>query len=225
MSNLFSYRYARLKFSYDKEQVRKEIAQHTSSDIPAIKQFLDLRPFDLVNADLYNKITVLTEKGIVKGELPSWKGYSFTHVPGDVMSAYGGNLTRIKFESWEWKPESNCPYIQEIVKKLGFEQIQNVRSMTLEPPGFGPVHNDLPPASNYYSNHVSVTLNISDGGQPLTALINGDLKTFNDNCFMFRDDCWHGVGLVTSKRIQLRINGTVNENTFKKFIDGESIVL
>lgn len=225
MSNLFSYRYARLNFSYDKEKVKKEILQHQATDIPAIKQFLDMRPFDLVDPTLYNKITVLTEKGIVKGDIPSWKGYSFTHVPGDMMSEYGGNLTRIKFDTWQWKKDANCPYIKEIVEALGFEQVQNVRSMSLEPPGFGPVHNDVPPASNYYKDHVSVTLNISNGGKNLVAKIGNDLKEFDDDCFIFRDDCWHGVGLVEYSRIQLRINGRVNLSKFESYIDKESIIL
>jgi hypothetical protein len=224
MSNLFSYRYARLNFSYDKERVKQEILQHFLTDIPAIKQYLDLRPFDLVPKELYEKITVLTEQGIVKGELPSWKGYSFTHVPGDRMSSYGGNLTRIKFDIWAWKDDANCPYIKEIVESLGFDQIQNIRSMILQPPGFGPVHNDVPPNSDYYNDHVSVTLNISNGGKPLVALIDSSLKEFNDDCFIFRDDCWHGVGLVEFPRIQLRINGKINADRLATLVDLETVI-
>jgi hypothetical protein len=224
MSNLFSYRYARLNFSYDKEKVKQEILQHTPTDIPAIKQYLDLRPFDLVPKSLYEKITVVTDQGIVKGEIPSWQGYSFTHVPGDRMSAYGGNLTRIKFDNWEWKADANCPYIQELVNSLGFEQIQNVRSMMLDPPGFGPVHNDVPPNSDYYNNHVSITLNISNGGKPLVALIDNTLREFDDDCFIFRDDCWHGVGLVDMPRIQLRINGKMNADRLASLIDTKTII-
>lgn len=209
--SIFNTRYLRLNFSYDKARVAKEILQHQFTDIPAIKQFLNLRPFDLVKKELYDNVTVLTEYGIVPGSVPSWKGYSFTHVPGDTMSSYGGNLSRIKHENWAWKDSANCPYIKELVSQLGFTSVQNVRAMLLDPPGFGPVHNDVPTDSNYYDNHVSITLNIADGGQPLVAMIDNNLVEFNDECFIFRDDCWHGVGLVSSQRIQLRINGIVDE--------------
>lgn len=209
--SIFNTRYLRLNFSYDKARVAKEILQHEFTDIPAIKKFLNLRPFDLVENELYNNVTVLTEYGIVPGSIPSWKGYSFTHVPGDMMSSYGGNLSRLKHENWEWKDNANCPYIKEIVSQLGFISVQNVRAMLLDPPGFGPVHNDVPPDSNYYGTHVSITLNIADGGQPLVAMIDNNLVEINDDCFMFRDDCWHGVGCVSSQRVQLRINGIVEE--------------
>lgn len=210
--SIFNTQYARLNFSYDKAKITEEILQHKFTDIPAIKQFLSLRPFDLVERSLYDKVTVLTEQGIILGSIPSWKGYSFTHVPGDMISRYGGNLSRIKHEIWTWKDNANCPYIKEIVSQLGFISIQNVRAMVLDAPGFGPVHNDVPPNSNYYDNHVSITLNIANGGQSLVAMINDRLVEINDDCFVFRDDCWHGVGVVESQRIQLRINGIVDEN-------------
>jgi hypothetical protein len=216
--SIFNIRYSRLNFSYDKKKLSDEINHYEFTDIPPIKQFLNTRPFNLVDNSLYEKVTLITETGITQGELPSWKGYSFTHVPGDLLSSYGSNLSRMRFENWEWKEDSECPYIRQIISDLGFIKVQNVRAMSLEPPGFGPVHNDVPPHSKYYDNHVSVTLNISDGGMPLTALIDDKLLEINDDCFMFRDDCWHGVGLVTSKRLQLRINGIVDERHFNEIL-------
>jgi hypothetical protein len=213
--SIFNGQYISLNFFYDKARVAEEILQHKFTDIPAIKQFLSLRPFDLVEQSLYDKVTVLTEYGIIRGSVPSWKGYSFTHVLGDMMSNYGSNLSRIKYENWTWKDDANCPYIKEIVSQLGFTSVQNVRAMLLDPPGFGPVHNDLPLDSNYYDNHVSITLNIADGGKPLVAMIDSNLIEINDDCFIFRDNCWHGVGLVSSQRIQLRINGVIDEARLK----------
>jgi hypothetical protein len=216
--SIFNTQYAKLNFSYDKEKVIEEILQHRFIEIPAIKKFLGLRPFDIVEKSLYDKVTVLTEHGIILGSIPSWKGYSFTHVPGDMMSSYGGNLSRIKHENWEWKDDTNSPYIKQLVSDLGFISTQNVRAMVLDPPGFGPVHNDVPPESNYYKNHISVTLNIKNGGQPLTAMINNSLVEIDDDCFIFRDDCWHGVNSVASQRIQLRINGIVDENRINEIL-------
>ena len=101
--SIFNGQYISLNFFYDKARVAEEILQHKFTDIPAIKQFLSLRPFDLVEQSLYDKVTVLTEYGIIQGSVPSWKGYSFTHVLGDMMSNYGSNLSRIKYENWTWK--------------------------------------------------------------------------------------------------------------------------
>lgn len=216
--SIFNIRYSKLNFSYDKKKLADEIQKHEFTDIPAIRQFLNLRPFDLVEKSLYDKVTLITERGIIPGELPSWKGYSFTHVPGDMLSSYGSNLSRMRYEDWVWKDDADCPYIKELISKLGFVKVQNVRAMTLEPPGFGPVHNDVPPHSKYYDNHVSITFNISDGGMPLVALIDDKLIEINDDCFIFRDDCWHGVGLVSSKRVQLRINGIIDEKKLNEIL-------
>lgn len=221
MLNIFNIRYANLNFSYDKEKVKEEIFQHTFFDIPAAQQYLDLRPFDLVDPSLYRKVSVLTPQGILEGEIPSWKGYSFTEIPNDMMSQFGSNLSRIKSDDWVWKKNANAPYIQSLVKELGFLKVQNVRAMIIDPPGFGPVHTDLPPNSNYFNNHVSVTLSISDGGQLLTAMLDGELKELGSDCFLFRDDCWHGVKQVTSQRVQLRINGIVNPEKFSTLIKDE----
>jgi len=65
--SIFNTRYARLNFSYDKEKVAEEILQHKFTDIPAIKQFLSLRPFDLVERSLYTalfRVLFLLGKGI-----------------------------------------------------------------------------------------------------------------------------------------------------------------
>lgn len=219
--NIFNIRFAKLNFSYDKEKVKDEILQHDLINIPATKEFLSLRPFDLVDPSLYENVTTFSGRGVVEGKIPSWKGYSFTEIPGDILSSYGGNLSRLKSDNWVWKASANAPYIKEIVDCLGFTQVQNVRAMVIDPPGFGPVHNDLPPESNYFDNHVSVTLNVADGGECLVAMIDNKLIEINSDCFLFRDDCWHGVRQVSSRRIQLRINGMVNREKFSKLISNE----
>jgi hypothetical protein len=220
--NIFNLRYAKLDYHYDQARVREEILAHSFVDIPASQQFLSARTFDLVDPSLYDQVTVVQGQEILHGTLPSWQGYSFTHIPGDRMSSYGGNRSRLGSEQWQWKPQAQCDYIKQITEDLGFTSVQNVRAMSLKPPGFGPVHNDLPFSSDYYSDHISVTLNIESGGQPLTAMIDGQIREFNDSCFLFRDDCWHGVGQVTSQRIQLRINGQVDRDRITALISKES---
>ena len=214
-------KYQKLSFNYDKEILLKEIFQHSQNfvDIPASKEYLQYRPFDIVDNTLYENVTTVSKSGVQRGTIPTWKGYSFSHVPLDPMSMYGGNVFKLKHETWEWKKYSNCSYIQLLAEQLGFVQIQNVRSMVIEPPGFGPVHCDIPEDSDYYKNHISITFNIENGGVPLIAMIDGSLVECDDPCFVFQDNCWHGVGVVTSRRTQLRINGVVDYQKFSQYID------
>jgi hypothetical protein len=207
-------KYQKLFFNYNKEILINEIFQNEKDfvDIPATKEYLQYRPFDIVDKTMYEKVTTVSGVGIQKGILPSWRGFSFTHVPKDPITNYGGNLSRLKHEEWTWKPTLECSYIKSLVLELGFTQIQNIRVMVIEPPGFGPVHLDVPPGVDYYKDHVSITLNVEDGGVPLIAMIDGKLTECNDPCFIFQDDCWHGVGVVKSRRTQLRINGKVDQN-------------
>jgi hypothetical protein len=213
-------KYKKLNFIYDKDKLIEEVFQHEKEfiEIPATKEFLQYRPFDIVDPAWYDQVTTVSNLGINKGTIPSWSGYSFTHVPGDKMSFYGGNALRLKYEEWVWRNDANCPYLKSIVDTLGFTQIQNIRSMVLQPPGFGPVHCDAPPSHDYYNTHVSITLNLEDGGMPLIALIDGQYVECNDTCFIFEDNCWHGVGQVTSRRTQLRINGKVNQGKLNEYL-------
>jgi hypothetical protein len=90
--------------------------------------------------------------------------------------------------------------------------------MVLQPPGFGPVHCDAHPSHDYYNTHISITLNLEDGGMPLIALIDDQQVECNDSCFIFEDNCWHGVGQVSSRRTQLRINGKVNQGKLNEYL-------
>lgn len=214
--------YHKLNFNYNKELLLAEIFQHKKEfmDIPASAEYLKYRPFDIVDKELYDQVTTLSSSGIIKkGSIPSWKGYSFTHVPNVTLSTYGSNNLRLKHDLWEWKENSNCDYLKSLVKDLGFFEIQNIRAMVIEASGFGPVHCDVPPNINYYDNHTSVTFNLEDGGQSLIAKIQDKFYEFNDPCFIFQDNCWHGVGIVSSRRTQLRINGKADLKTLNKYLD------
>ena len=214
--------YHKLNFSYNREFLLKEIFQHEQEfvDIPASAEYLKFRPFDIVDTALYEQVTTVSMSGVIKkGSVPSWRGYSFTHIPNNSLSSYGSNSLRFKPEQWVWKDNSNCKYLKSLIEELGFIEIQNIRAMIIEPTGFGPVHCDVPPNIDYYKNHTSVTFNLEDGGQPLIAKIQDNMYEFNDPCFIFQDNCWHGVGIVSSRRTQLRINGKVDSTILKKYID------
>jgi hypothetical protein len=220
-------KHVKLNFSYDKNKVREEIFSHVAEfvDIPPSKKSLKHRTFDLVDSDSYDNVTVLGESGIEYKSIPTWKGFCFTHIPNNELSTYGSNLQREMFINWEWKDNSNCPYIQSLIKNLGFTSVQTVRAMILKPPGFGPVHCDMLPLSGYYKKNISITLNIDNGGVPLVAMIDNKLVEIDDDCFIFYDNCWHGVKHVKSQRVQLRINGKIDATILNKFIEDETLYI
>jgi hypothetical protein len=214
-------RFIKLKFPFDKERLRQEVLSCESKfrDIPANREGVRGRPFDLVPRELYDEITYFDGQTVVKGRLPSWRGLSFTHIPGVERSLGGSNVLRTQDARWEFRTDLTFDYLKSLIKVFGFSELQNIRAMVLDPPGFGPVHIDLAPTSNYYEQHVSVTLSIDDGGQPLAAFWDGEYHHLSEDCFVFRDDCWHGVGIVTRRRIQVRINGRMDPDQLRRWID------
>lgn len=219
-------KYRKVKYDYDKEKLLEEIYKHEDMffKILALKENFKKRPFSIVPEDYYDKVESREPYGPldgkrIEGSISTWKGFNFTHIPGEPVSKYGRNSNRLTHENWEWRPDVECDYLKKIVNDLGFVSIQNVRVMTIYPGGFGPVHIDASPESLYYDNHISITLNVEDGGQPLVAQIDGSLYEFNDRCFIFKDDCWHGVGLVNSRRTQIRINGTVDQKILNMYLE------
>jgi hypothetical protein len=210
-------KYKKLNYVYDNNKVLAEIFAQSSNfiNIFASKATFEQRPFSIVPDEMYEKVDAIESNGkSVAGAISSWQGFNFTHIPGDPSSVVGKNKDRLIKENWEWKPNIECTYLKTIVQDLGFISIQNIRAMVMQSGGFGPVHSDIVLKNDYYQKHTSVTLNIEDGGQPLTALIDGKMYELNDPCFVFEDDCWHGVGIVSSRRTQLRINGVVDYNIF-----------
>jgi hypothetical protein len=218
-------KYKKLNYVYDKSQVLDEIYKNTEKfyEILALKENFKKRPFSIVPDEFYERVDSRHPYNKefngkkIPGTISSWEGYNFTYVPGDRDSVYGRNSDRAKGQEWMWKPEVTCDYLKKIVQDLGFVSIQNIRAMIINPGGFGPVHKD-DSESSYYKKYTSVTLNLEDGGQPLTAQIDGEFYEFNDPCFIFEDDCWHGVGQVSSRRTQVRINGIVNQDILSSYL-------
>jgi len=214
-------KYKKLNYVYDKDKVLAEVFAQSSNfvNIFSRRETFKKRPFSIVPDEMYESIDAIEADGkVVPGAISSWKGFNFTHIPGDRSSTIGQNKDRLSKENWQWKPDVECPYLKRIVQDLGFISIQNVRAMVMQPGGFGPVHSDILLKNSYYQTHTSVTLNLEDGGQPLTALIDGKMYELNDPCFVFEDDCWHGVGIVSSRRTQLRINGIVDYNILNNYL-------
>lgn len=200
--------YRKLNFEYNKIKLTKEILSNAGHFHQMPPDFLTIkkRKFSILDSGDYEKLTLVNGDKILKGQYDSWKGLCFTHKKGEYVSLSGKNNLRSLLKEWSWREDLNSNYLIQIVNELGFYEIQNVRVMIIDTNNFGPVHKDACD-ENYYDDHVSVTLNLEDGGKPLLALINEELIEINDDAFIFCDNCWHGVGRVNSRRIQVRING------------------
>ena len=215
--------YKKLNYQYDHSKVIEEIYRNQNQfvEISASMAASEGRPFDIVSKELYDQVkfgsTESNDQTNVQRTIPSWYGFCFTYISGNNESLIGKNKFRLSKASWIWRPDINCPYIQKIARDLGYIKLQNVRAMMINPPGFGPVHRDVYPGLGYFKTHTSITLNIESGGQPLVAQFDSKFNELNDECYIFNDDCWHGVGVVTSRRTQLRFNGTVNLDSLKKY--------
>jgi len=205
-------KYQKLFYEYDKNKLINEILSnrpyfhHMPPDFLTLKR----RKFSLIDGKDYNDLTIVHESNIIAGKINSWQGVSFTYKKGLNESKSGKNSLRSQYDEWNWRYELNSNYLQEIVKELGFYEVQNVRAMIIDPPGFGPVHKDAC-QPGYYDKNISVTLNLQNGSKPLVALLDDSLVEIDEDVFIFQDDCWHGVGTVVSQRIQVRINGKVKD--------------
>ena len=122
---------------------------------------------------------------------------------------------------WVWDPELTVPYIRSVIESMNWQCIQLVRVITMDPDCIGLVHID-DPMGFYYgvdNRNLSVTFSVLDGGSPLVFKNNGELHNADANCFIFRDDCFHGVPRTQSRRVQVRISGIPDPAFIEPLLD------
>ena len=230
MKNIWDIRFANLEFDYDQAEVEKEVDQ--------ITDLFDLSIPDTVLADQW-RLPLFTEEQInntsvyssetgkiVNKRYPSWKGCSLTYLDDSQSSKMGAARVRndnIK-TNWQWREDIHIPYIQSVVEQFGFRILHTVRLLIIPEGSIGLVHQD--DWGTYYKNKgFSVTLNVSNGGSPIVFL-NGDQRheAWPDKCHVFRDDCWHGIPQVSSRRMQIRINGVPDHRRIMQMVRKDSAV-
>lgn len=211
---LSEIRFAQLTYMFDKPRLRAEIDATRGEwrDLPTLRQFLEEPPFDVVPRALLAEMSCYDYRTgrIESRTYKSWRGCSLTHLPGDALSRTGTVRLRNHHRSaWKWR--GAFPYTQHLCDALGFRELHTVRVLALGPNTFGPVHIDDPRGHYYRDDCVSVTLSIAEGGASLLYLDNGRISAAEGDCFIFADDCWHGVTMTSEERLQLRISGRAGD--------------
>lgn len=140
-----------------------------------------------------------------------------------ALPDYGGiavrSMTRDK--PWTIKPEfADLNLVKFVYEKLPLERIVSFHTVSNEPGDFTVIHRDarhvvsnepsrLANNGLYKDGYVLITLNLSDGGQPLWWCLDNDRTPIksNEKCYLTNDYFLHGVGVMTSRRRQVRITG------------------
>jgi hypothetical protein len=216
-------RFGRLDFAVDKPKLQAECDSTRSSwhELPTLKRFLDAPPFDVVPRALLAEMSYLDDRSghVEFRTYRSWQGCSLTHLPNEPASRTGTVRLRNRHKSaWSWR--GAFPYLQHLCETLGFHQLHTVRVLALAPGSFGPVHIDDPRGDYYRDDCVSVTVNVADGGARLLYLDHGRVCAAEGDCFIFADDCWHGVTMTSKERLQLRISGRAGDRLRRFLRDG-----
>lgn len=140
--------------------------------------------------------------------------------------------------NFEVKPKySNLRIIKWIYDYLPFKKINHIQCVSIEPTGFITIHRDsrsLYSTENavhqnkiFNSGYIVININISNGGSPLYwALDNKEVYvpfTCDDDIYLTNDYFFHGVGICTSRRRQIRITG-IPKPEFYSLFDQKQII-
>ncbi len=140
--------------------------------------------------------------------------------------------------NWKIKPEfENLEIVKWINENLPFENILTMHCVSTEPGGFVNIHRD---SKGFYSSassaginklykrgFVVINLNITDGGSPLYWSLDGEDSRHcfkaNDRVYITNDYFPHGVGIVSTRRRQIRVTGIPKPEMWDLFVP-ESIM-
>lgn len=226
--NIFNIRYAKLNLRYDKNALIEDIDRYRDIQVPQPSHTANWSkaPFEICNLETRKRVTVFDGKEIQYKEIPQWNGVTYTQIKGNIYSQIASVPSRNNNQvGWTWREDLEIPHIKALVESLNFSELHLVMSMRIDKGGLGLVHNDDPRGVYYGRNDcLGITINLKSGGTKLYYRHNGNILTINDDCCIFRDDCWHGVPPVSSERLLLRINGKPNEETIESLVDTSSII-
>jgi hypothetical protein len=207
--SLFDCRFAKLNFEYDRERAYREaealdpLLEWTRSAPGYLGVSL---PFSVTENGKHDSDDLMSTK-------LTWKSMGLTHIPEVPLSKLGRGALRNKMTEckWVWRDDVIAPYLRDLCYGLPFDSVGSVRLIVLPPGNTGSVHNDDPSGLFYVTGARSVTLNLSGGGSQLEFMHNDKHYTISDHpAFLFRDDCYHGVRIADTLRIQMRVNGFFN---------------
>lgn len=133
-------------------------------------------------------------------------------------------------DNWHWRSDLQVDPIKEFVNGLKLEHIHLVRLIFLNPPAVGGIHIDASPSSmqKYYDdrNGVSLTFNLQSGDGRLFFRPKDDVLQIDPSleAWHFNPSVPHAVGEVLNPRVQLRVFGSLDRNTYLERLDLESSV-
>ena len=221
--------YCELNLSYPKQLFCEEVDNYIIPISPLIKSTTDdamkstewtNQCWNMVSPDTYLK----------KDNNLSWFANSLLYCETDneefrKLSDIGSIIVRnnlMDVAKWYWKPEFEHLELTKFIKNLPLTNIFHARILCMPPGRMSMIHRDAKFSNltkTYLSDkgYITITLNLSDGGQPLFFSLlsdeNTSIKTTAD-AFIFRDFNYHGVPPVTSWRRQIRITGKPTNEFF-----------
>ena len=230
--NIWKIRFANLNLDYDQDRVAEEIRNLTILEelIPNKDKISDQNILPLFTQQQLDNVIWGADINDDNADKPKgiWKSCSLTYLDNEYKdkSMLGQpGLRNSNITPWQWRTDIDIPYIRQIADSLNFKMLTTVRVLTMDAGCIGLVHNDDPEGKFYKSLGYSVTLNVSDGSTSMVYTENNRRQELKpDKCFVFRDDCWHGIPETTSHRIQIRINGIPDTKTIKNLLDMDSII-
>jgi hypothetical protein len=175
---------------------------------------------------------------IINRGVPAWLATSLIELKSAeprilMLSKIGSVAVRnalLNDGDYKFKDQYKDLEITKWIKQLPFSKIIGVRCVSLKENTFasihrdenslvvGAIHNSLEGNKLWNAGFVSITLNVSDGGQPIFYSLNSNINkayTVNDQVYMFNDYCPHGVPVVSSRRRQIRVTGIPTEDFLK----------
>lgn len=183
-----------------------------------------------------------------KGQFPQWRLQQLMRLSetssDPLVEKYAKKGGGVAFRNaslnynFEIKPQyRNLQIVKWIVDNLPFEKINHIQCISIEPTGFITIHRD---ARSLYSKEnailenkvfksgfIVVNINISNGGSPLFWALDGkDVftpLTCDDDIYLTNDYFFHGVGICSSRRRQIRITGIPGPAFFSLF-DKDTII-
>lgn len=222
--------FCELDIPYDRELFCKEVDEHIlpgSMEIEAIDkagiaQFAHInRAWNMVPESEYMK----------DNSQKAWLVNSLIYCRSenkylDMLSQAGSIVTRNRILNkgeWTWKPKYENLELTKFIKNLPLTDIIHARILCLPPGKMAAIHRDdrtdsLSKTLLSDLGYISVTMNLSDGGQPLFYSLDSDEETpilANEPIYTFNDFNFHGVPYVSQMRRQVRVTGKPTPEFFK----------
>jgi hypothetical protein len=238
--------YCKLNLSFDHETFVKEYDRYIlPNSVPIAngdrswEKTKDINShWKMVEPESYDLCDIQGETGIIKRGIEQWMATSLIELVTTnetllSLSRSGSVAVRnnvLDKGEYKFKETYNDLNIVKWIKELPIKKIIGVRCVSLKPGSFASIHRDennfdhhkkgtsLPTNLLWDSGFISITINITDGGQPLFYSLNSEVnKPFkiNDDVYLFNDFCPHGVPIVSSRRRQIRVTGIPTDEIYK----------